>query len=119
MDTTFTLLSTIIDLAICTYLFYNIGGLADTRFNRTEFTNAKYSLTISLVVNFYLIFVLIFNTEFFVSLGIGYFIGGYLSQVTTPKTKLLGYKYQQMNHIIHFVIVEVYVRLYQFINKRK
>lgn len=119
MDTTFVLLGNIIDIAICTYLFYNVGTLADTRFNRTEFTNSKHSLAVSLFVNFYLIFVLVLNTEFFVGLVIGYFIGGYLSQVTTPKTKLLGYKYQQMNHIIHFVIVEVYVRLYQFINKRK
>lgn len=119
MDTVVTTASTIVDLAIGIYLFYNVGEMVNGRFTRSDISDSKYGLAISLFVNFYLIFVLFVATDFFLSLVAGYFIGGYLSQVTKPKTKLLGYKYQQMNRIIYIVVSEIYIELYQFFNKRK
>ena len=119
MDIAITLSSNIVDLAICTYLFYNLGTLANSRFTRTDVSDSKYGLAVSLFTNLYLIFILFISTNFIVSMIAGYFIGGYLSQVTKPKTKLLGYKYQQMNRIVYIVVSEIYIEIYQLINKRK
>lgn len=119
MDTVITTASTIVDLAISVCLFYNVGEMVNGRFTRSDIRDSKYGLAISLFVNFYLLFVLFVDADFFISLVAGYFIGGYLSQVTKPKTKLLGYKYQQMNRVVYIVVSEIYIELYQFINKRK
>lgn len=119
METTITTASIIVDLAISVYLFYNVGIMVNGRFTRSDIHDSKYGLAVSLFVNLYLLFVLLVDTDFFLSLIGGYFIGGYLSQVTNPKSKLLGYKYQQMNRVVYIVVSEIYIELYQFFNKRK